>query len=265
MPCGPVLTFDETLDDPHVMARDMVAEVEHPIIGEMRTIGPPTKFSGIDFKRPRPRAVARPAHRRDAARDRRASDDEIDSPVHRRASLFDAHPELDERTDRHDRPPVVERRDSIATLVLNRPESHNAINVRMYTRPARHLVRDLDDDPAVKVIVLRGAGEQSFASGADISEFEQERGDAVRPPAATTRRSPAAEHAIEGMTKPTIAMVHGYCIGGGAGLALACDMRFADTRSSLRDHAGQARPRLQPRVDASGWSTWSAPPAPSGC
>ena len=49
MPGGPVLTYDETLTDPHVLARDMVVDVEHPIIGPMRTIGPPTKFSGLDF------------------------------------------------------------------------------------------------------------------------------------------------------------------------------------------------------------------------
>ena len=49
VPGGQVLTFDETLNDPHVLARDMVAEVEHPIIGPMRTIGPPTKFSDMEY------------------------------------------------------------------------------------------------------------------------------------------------------------------------------------------------------------------------
>jgi enoyl-CoA hydratase/carnithine racemase len=126
---------------------------------------------------------------------------------------------------------VVERRDAIATLILNRPESHNAINVAMY-RDLPDLVRDLDADPSVKVIVLRGAGERSFASGADISEFEQERSDAVKAKAYNEKVA-AAEHAIEGVTKPTIAMIHGYCIGGGAGLALSCDIRFADTKAKF--------------------------------
>ncbi len=126
---------------------------------------------------------------------------------------------------------VVERRDAIATLILNRPESHNAINVGMY-RDLPDMMRDLDADPSVKVIVLRGAGERSFASGADISEFEQERSDAVKAKAYNEKVA-AAEHAIEGVTKPTIAMIHGYCIGGGAGLALSCDIRFADTKAKF--------------------------------
>ncbi|MGY2064396.1 enoyl-CoA hydratase-related protein [Blastococcus sp. SYSU DS0619] len=123
---------------------------------------------------------------------------------------------------------LVERRGEVAVVVLNKPESHNAISIDMY-RDLPGLVAGLDADPTVKVLVLRGAGEKSFASGADISEFERERGNAE---AARNYNEhvAAAERAIEGATKPTIAMIHGYCIGGGAGLALACDIRFADTR-----------------------------------
>lgn len=124
---------------------------------------------------------------------------------------------------------LVERRGPVATVVLNRPESHNAINVAMYAA-LPDLVRSLDADADVKVVVVRGAGERSFASGADISEFERERGDAERA-RGYNEKVAAAERALEGLAKPTIAMIHGYCIGGGAGLALACDLRFADTRS----------------------------------
>jgi enoyl-CoA hydratase/carnithine racemase len=124
---------------------------------------------------------------------------------------------------------LVERRGAIATLTLNRPKSHNAINVGMYAA-LPDLVAALDKDPEVKVVVVRGAGEKSFASGADITEFERERGSAA---AARNynEKVAAAERAIEGLSKPTIAMIHGYCIGGGAGLALSCDLRFADTKA----------------------------------
>lgn len=122
---------------------------------------------------------------------------------------------------------LIERRDAIATVTLNRPSSHNAISVEMY-RDLPALVRELDSDSSIKVVVLRGAGQRSFASGADITEFEAERSDAVKA-AAYNEKVAAAEHALEGLSKPTLAMIHGYCIGGGAGLALACDLRFADT------------------------------------
>jgi enoyl-CoA hydratase/carnithine racemase len=124
---------------------------------------------------------------------------------------------------------LVERADAVATLVLNRPETHNAITVEMY-RELPAVLGGLDDDPAVKAIVIRGSGQKAFASGADISEFERERGDAERA-RSYNEHVAAAERALEAMAKPTIAMVHGYCIGGGAGLALACDLRFADDRS----------------------------------
>jgi len=124
---------------------------------------------------------------------------------------------------------LVERQGAIATVILNRPQSHNAINMSIYGQ-LPDVMTTLDKDPDVKVVVLRGAGEKSFASGADITEFERERASAA---AARNynEKVAAAERAIEGLSKPTIAMIHGYCIGGGAGLALACDLRFADLRA----------------------------------
>jgi enoyl-CoA hydratase/carnithine racemase len=124
---------------------------------------------------------------------------------------------------------LLERRGEVATVVLNKPQSHNAISIDMY-RDLPLLLADLDDDPAVKVVVVRGAGQKSFASGADISEFEQERSDAEKA-RRYNKQVAASERALEGLSKPTIAMIHGYCIGGGAGLALSCDIRFADPRA----------------------------------
>lgn len=126
---------------------------------------------------------------------------------------------------------LVEREGAVATVVLNKPQSHNAISIDMY-RDLPGMVTELDADPSVKVVVLRGAGQKSFASGADISEFEQERSDATKA-RNYNQHVAAAEQAIEGLAKPTIAMIHGYCIGGGAGLAMACDIRFADDRAKF--------------------------------
>jgi enoyl-CoA hydratase/carnithine racemase len=126
---------------------------------------------------------------------------------------------------------LVERQGAVATVVLDKPQSHNAISIDMY-RDLPALVAGLDADPGVRVVVLRGAGQKSFASGADISEFEQERSDAAKA-RNYNKHVAAAEQALEGLSKPTIAMVHGYCIGGGAGLAMACDLRFADDRAKF--------------------------------
>lgn len=121
----------------------------------------------------------------------------------------------------------VEHSGAVATLTLDRPESRNAIRLEMY-RELPGLLRGIDDDPRVKVLVVRGAGTKAFAAGADISEFRDVRADAESA-RSYNEQVAAAEQALEGMAKPTIAMVHGYCVGGGCGLALACDLRFCDT------------------------------------
>ncbi len=124
---------------------------------------------------------------------------------------------------------TVERDGAVATVTFNRPESRNAISLDMY-QTIPDLMGGLDDDDSVAVVVLRGAGDKAFAAGADISEFEQVRGDASSARSYNEFVS-GAEFAVERMVKPTIAMVHGFCIGGGCGIALACDLRFADTNA----------------------------------
>src|ERR671914_261823 len=126
---------------------------------------------------------------------------------------------------------VVERSGAVATLRLNRPDSHNAIRLGMYEE-LPGLLAQIDADAAVKVLVVRGTGREAFASGADISEFQQVRANAESA-RSYNERVAAGELALSGMRKPTIAMVHGYCIGGGCGLALACDLRFADEDASF--------------------------------
>lgn len=106
VPCGPVLTYDQTWEDPQVLARDMVAEVEHPIIGPMKTIAPPTKFSDMEF------AVRRPApwlgqHTAEVLREAGVPDERIDQ-LFEDGVLYDAHP--DRRQQPVDHPSNAETR-----------------------------------------------------------------------------------------------------------------------------------------------------------
>ncbi|MGW5358745.1 enoyl-CoA hydratase-related protein [Actinopolymorpha pittospori] len=126
---------------------------------------------------------------------------------------------------------LLSRSGAVATLTLNRPERHNAITLDMF-RELPTVLAELDADDTVKVVVLRGAGRRAFASGADIAEFEEVRGDAASARVYNDDVA-VAEQALRDLTKPTIAMIHGYCIGGGCGLALAADLRFGDTRTRM--------------------------------
>ena len=110
-------------------------------------------------------------------------------------------------------------------LVLNRPERRNALNADMWAA-IPPLMQALDAAPDVRVIVIRGEGPEAFAAGADISEFGAARNDAAAA-RAYEELNGRAFHAIRGAAKPVIAMVRGFCIGGGLAIALACDLRIA--------------------------------------
>lgn len=120
---------------------------------------------------------------------------------------------------------LVERNGSIATVVFNRPKMRNAFNVAMWTA-LPGILDELNRDPAVRAVVFRGAGEEAFASGADISEFKEVRKDRATAEAYNARTE-AAHHAIEGCPKPTVAMIYGFCMGGAVAIALDCDLRFS--------------------------------------
>ncbi|MGH7319001.1 MAG: enoyl-CoA hydratase [Candidatus Rokuibacteriota bacterium] len=123
---------------------------------------------------------------------------------------------------------LVERARGIATVIFNRPPMRNAVNLAMWTA-LPEIIGELARDPAVRALVFRGAGEEAFASGADISEFKQVRKDRSSAEAYGARTE-AAYHAMETCPKPTVAMIHGFCMGGAMAVAMACDLRFtADT------------------------------------
>ena len=113
----------------------------------------------------------------------------------------------------------------IGWLIVDHPERRNAVSLAMWKAlPA--LVAALDAEPAVRVIVLAGGGEQAFVSGADIAEFAEVRRDAASAHAYEDANE-AAFAALRRAAKPTVAMIRGPCFGGGVGLAAACDLRIA--------------------------------------
>ncbi len=119
---------------------------------------------------------------------------------------------------------------AIGWLVLDNPGRHNAMSVSMWEALPAQMDR-LEADPDVRVVVLRGAGDAAFVSGADISEFGAAR-DTVEANDRYEALGATSMARISGCPKPTIAMLQGWCIGGGVAMALSCDLRIADT--SLR-------------------------------
>lgn len=132
---------------------------------------------------------------------------------------------------------LVERQGHIATVVFNRPHVRNAFNLAMWSA-LPGVVDGLARDPDVRAIVFRGAGEDAFASGADISEFRANRKDRASAEAYNARTA-AAAHAMETCPKPTVAMIHGYCMGGAVAVALACDLRFSSDTGKFGIPAGR--------------------------
>jgi enoyl-CoA hydratase/carnithine racemase len=110
-------------------------------------------------------------------------------------------------------------------VIFNNPEKRNAISPDM-VEAMRAALEDYATDPAVRVVILKGEGDKAFISGADISKFGENRStpEQVR---AGDERSEAANRALRECPKPTIAMIRGYCMGGGLGVAIACDLRIA--------------------------------------
>ena len=119
---------------------------------------------------------------------------------------------------------IAEKEGAIGWITFNNPAKHNAVSKDMWDGLADSIdAFNADDD--VRVIVLKGAGEKAFVAGADISKFEDERAsqEAIKAYGDSVTRG---YNTVMASAKPTIAMVRGYCIGGGTGIAICCDMRI---------------------------------------
>jgi enoyl-CoA hydratase/carnithine racemase len=126
---------------------------------------------------------------------------------------------------------LVQHDGPVATVVFNRPKMRNAISLAMWMEIAS-VTEQLGKDDAVRAIVYRGAGTEAFASGADISEFEENRKD-LATAANYNAQTEAAYRTVRECPKPTVAMIFGYCMGGAMAIAMACDFRFAATGSKF--------------------------------
>jgi enoyl-CoA hydratase/carnithine racemase len=119
---------------------------------------------------------------------------------------------------------VVEKKGAIGWIVFNQPQKRNAINGAMW-RSIPEAMKQFDADTGVRCVAFRGAGTEAFSAGADISEFQKIRAE---------RQSVSQYdglldevlHSIQDSRKPSLAMIHGFCMGGGLEVALACDLRY---------------------------------------
>jgi enoyl-CoA hydratase len=120
---------------------------------------------------------------------------------------------------------IAEKDGAIGRLIFNNPARHNAVSLEMW-EAVTQIIDDFERDDLVRVIVVSGAGGRAFVSGADISEFKEKRAS-EEAAAAYAGISEGARTRLQETLKPTIAMIQGYCIGGGVATALACDLRIA--------------------------------------
>jgi enoyl-CoA hydratase len=126
-------------------------------------------------------------------------------------------------------PVKVERDGAIAIVVLNAPDKLNALSKASWTNLGR-VMRDLSDDESLRCVIVRGAGTKAFAAGADIAEFPEVRANAAQGKD-YGELIHATMRAIGECRHPTVAMIHGVCVGGGLEVALTCDLRICGAGS----------------------------------
>jgi enoyl-CoA hydratase len=122
---------------------------------------------------------------------------------------------------------LFEKSDGIAKVTLNRPEALNALNSTVYNE-LYDVFESIENDPEVRVVVITGSGEKAFAAGSDVVEMEKMSTLDIQKFVATIRK---ASDRLYSLTKPTIAAIHGYALGGGCELSMCCDLRIASEKA----------------------------------
>ncbi|MCR9176577.1 MAG: enoyl-CoA hydratase [Alphaproteobacteria bacterium] len=128
-----------------------------------------------------------------------------------------------------DQPVIIEKRGMVGVVTFNNPAKHNAMSLDMWVG-AREAIATFSDDDDIRCVVLTGAGDKAFVAGADISKFEKER-SSVDHIEVYNQAVSDFHDTVQGLTKPTIGRINGYCIGGGLAIALDCDIRIASDDS----------------------------------
>ena len=122
-------------------------------------------------------------------------------------------------------PLLMEKDGPIGWLIFNRPDKRNAVGIETWQLMPEY-AKELAADDAIRVVILRGAGDQAFVAGADISQFKDRRRN-MADEEEYRRISGRGQEALATLSKPLLAMIHGYCVGGGVSIAITCDLRLA--------------------------------------
>jgi enoyl-CoA hydratase/carnithine racemase len=120
---------------------------------------------------------------------------------------------------------LMEKDGPIGWLIFNRPDKRNAVGIETWQLMPEY-AKDLAADDAIRVVILRGAGDRAFVAGADISQFKDRRRN-MDDEAEYRRIGARGREALAALSKPLLAMIHGYCVGGGVSIAIGCDIRIA--------------------------------------
>ncbi|MBN2228804.1 MAG: enoyl-CoA hydratase/isomerase family protein [Candidatus Thorarchaeota archaeon] len=124
---------------------------------------------------------------------------------------------------------LYDKSTGVATITINRPAKYNALNTSVVTT-LRELFKEAENDDSIRVVILTGTGDKAFAAGADITEFQGRNSKSVRPLAENGQE--LCKY-IEAMSKPVIAAVNGFALGGGCEIAMACDIRHASSNAKF--------------------------------